>query len=327
MDISEFLLLKGGIEETSYILINLALMASLVGSASGVLYIFRKGDLQKKITIFGIIATAVLLTLLYIFLIQYHLKMGSVEFINIFQGGTFHLAVPFWIENERLLFWIWTYALMAIWANFRFRLPLLNSALSVILLIYMAIFVITDPYDPLPELGALYGNYLSIIGSHTAMQNQQQVLIMYNTLQSLIGKYYFYNTSYMWTHPPMVFIAYSAFTINFAACILMLVKNEKIYDKAAYSFGKFGYFILTISMLLGYPWALKAWEGSSWWWSPIISASFMLWFMYTGYLHTRIYITDRKMWWLSGILGILGFVMVVFAYILLFVIPGIHSYA
>jgi ABC-type transport system involved in cytochrome c biogenesis permease subunit len=136
---------------------------------------------------------------------------------------------------------------------------------------------------------------------------------------------FYYNSTYMWTHPPMLFIAYASLIITFAACIYMLKNHDRTYEEIAYRYAKIGYILLTTGMLVGYPWAVEAWKDSAWWWDPKISGSIMMWVLYTAYLHAHIYAGKGKMWSMTAYLGIICFASLVFTYLLTYIVPGIHS--
>ena len=105
-----------------------------------------------------------------------------------------------------------------------------------------------------------------------------------------------------------------------------MFKKDDVYDKIAYSHAKIGYLLLTVGMLIGYPWAVLAWDGD-WWWDSKINGSIMMWVLYSAYLHTRIHLCKRSMWEVTAILGIVCFISLIFTYLLTYVVPGIHSMA
>ena len=299
-------------------LIYLVLVTGLIASAFSALYLLRRGERYGRLSFYAALALAVELTLLYVLLVRYHLGMARISYINPLEGGRFSILPPFWVEEERLLFWLWVYAFMVLYA-WRYRAGGLASALNFgSLALAIAIFF-TGREQPLPEMTELAERYL--------LWELHPFSAPVELFRSLIGRYYLYSTWYMWLHPPMIFTAYAAFTVNFFACTAMLLKRQRIYDGIAYAYAKFGYVLLTVGMLIGYPWALEAWRGESWWWSPIISASLMLWFFYSAYLHARLYINDRNMWRTTAALGIVAYLSVVFAYLTIFLLPGVHAYA
>lgn len=298
-------------------LVYIALAIGIIASILSALYLWKKDERYGRFSYYAATALMVELTLLYALLVRYHLGLASISYINPFEGGRFNILLPFWVEKERLLFWLWSYTFMVLYA-WRYRARRFASALNFGFLFFLIAIFLTGREEPLPEMSKLAGQYL--------LWELHPFSAPVELFRSLIGKYYLYSTWYMWLHPPMIFIAYAAFTVNFFACITMLLKRKEIYDSIAYAYAKFGYVLLTIGMLIGYPWALEAWRGQSWWWSPIISASFMLWFFYSAYLHMRLYIKDGKIWRITAILGIIAYLSVIFAYLVIFLLPGVHAY-
>lgn len=296
--------------------IYIALGIGVAGSIFSVAYLVKKEDRYARLSFYAALALAAELTLLYFLLARYHLGLASISYLNPFEGGRFSILVPFWVEKERLLFWLWVYSFMVLYA---WRLEkCLASALNFGSLAFLVAIFITARQEPLPEITALAERYL--------VWELHPFSAPLELFRSLIGKYHLYATWYMWLHPPMIFTAYAAFTVNFFACIGMLLKRHRSYDTIAYAYAKFGYLLLTLGLLIGYPWALEAWRGISWWWSPIISASLMLWLFYSAYLHARLYIRDGKMWYITALLGIAGYLSVIFAYLVIFLLPGVHAY-
>ena len=136
---------------------------------------------------------------------------------------------------------------------------------------------------------------------------------------------FYYNAPYMWIHPPMLFAAYALLTVTFAACVFMLFSARREQEREAYFYAKLGYLLLTVGMLIGYPWALQAW-GPNWWWDPKIAASIMMWLLYSGFLHTRLYVHRRRIWFLHAWLGILCYLSRIFTYFMAWYFPGEHTF-
>lgn len=73
-----------------------------------------------------------------------------------------------------------------------------------------------------------------------------------------------------------------------------------------------GYCFFSAAMIFGGIWAYLAW-GTYWLWTPKELWTVILWLFYSLYLHARL-----RQWWSgkpSAILGILGFVIVLFTYL------------
>jgi len=230
------------------------------------------------------------------------------------EGSRF--AVPLWIEGEKLYFWAMVASVFAL--TLKGRKELL-SFLGIILSVFSSIvFFFSDPFkEPLPIVHA------EITRWYAAMAGDGNIYQIAGTIYTRIT--YYYNSTYMWTHPPMLFIAYASLIITFAACVLMILRHVRDYDEIAYNYAKPGYILLTAGMLIGYPWAIEAWKDSAWWWDPKISGSIMMWVLYSAYLHARIYVERGKLWRTTALLGVLCFVTLVFTYLLTYIIPGIHS--
>jgi len=233
-------------------------------------------------------------------------------------------AVPLWIETEKLYFWALCFSLFAWQIARKYRdtasamLPVVNIMLSLLIGIS---YLYSNPFtEPLPAVHCEITNWSQAVVS----QNPQ---LMGQLSMQLFGRItYYYNSIYMWTHPPMLFIAYASLAVTFAACVFMLLKKDAVYDRIAYGHAKIGYLFLTVGMLIGYPWAAVAWNGD-WWWDPKINGSIMMWVLYSAYLHTRIHLHRKNMWELTAVLGIVCFISLVFTYLLTYVVPGIHSMA
>ncbi len=225
-------------------------------------------------------------------------------------------AVPLWIESEKLYFWAMVACVFAL--TIKGRKELL-SFLGIILSVFSSIvFFFSNPFkEPLPVVhGEITRWYAALSGDGNAYQ-------IAGTLYGRIT--YYYNSTYMWTHPPMLFIAYASLIITCVACVFMLFRRISDYDEIAYRYAKPGYILLTAGMLIGYPWAIEAWKDAAWWWDPKISGSIMMWVLYSAYLHARIYVERGKLWRTTALLGVLCFVTLVFTYLLTYIVPGIHS--
>ncbi len=319
MELQDFLTLNSEYLGIYSSVLKLVFLAGAVNFLSALGYLLKGGKSFYKASRYSHYAMTASLTLLFIVLIKYHLALSSIEYFNPFEGGSIKISLPFWIEKERLLFWLWIYTFMVIYAE-RYRVRSFVASLYLGSFAFLLAIYFTNSSAPLPEMSALIKEYL-IWETHPYYDNRALILF-----RSLIGKYYLYSTWYMWIHPPMLFISYAAFTVNFFANIFLIINKDYIYDKIGYAYAKFGYFLLTIGLLIGYPWALEAWRGQSWWWAPIISSSFILWFFYSAYLHARFYIKDRGMLMVTAVFGILGYLSVIFAYLVIFFLPGVHAY-
>jgi cytochrome c biogenesis factor len=230
--------------------------------------------------------------------------------------GRFQL--PLWIEGEKLYFWALCLAFFLL-----ARVPETVKKLSLLSLslIVWINLIFQNPFtQPLPLF------HQEVTRAAQAFQTGQ-LAIQFEAVGQLYGRlHYFYNSSYMWTHPPLLFLSYAAFTIAFISALLMLCKGEGDAEKSCYFWTKLGYLPLTLGILIGYPWAILAWQNQPWWWAPKINISLMMWVFYTAYLHSHLQLKRRGFWGLSASLNLLSFLALLFTYLTTYLIPGVHSY-
>lgn len=233
---------------------------------------------------------------------------------------TGHVAVPLWVESEKLFVW----ALMAAALGtvmVRHRRALLPGVMFITSVLVAGAALLGKPFtQPVPQFFSQYIGYLQ------AMSNGGQTAM--GAFQGMEGsRQFYYNAWYMWVHPPLLFLSYGCFAISFVATLLMIASRHSSYETTAYRWARLGYLPLTFGMLIGFPWALAAWTGESWWWSGKVNMSLMMWLLYTGVLHARLYLRRAGMWKWVAALGVLSFLILVLTYITTYVVPGAHSYA
>ncbi|MBI5641540.1 MAG: cytochrome c biogenesis protein CcsA [Nitrospirae bacterium] len=121
------------------------------------------------------------------------------------------------------------------------------------------------------------------------------------------------------THVALSFFAYALFGIAAVLGILFLGRHGAKKELPAaqieslqYRTILVGYCFFSIAMVFGGIWAYLAW-GTYWLWTPKELWTVILWLFYSLYLHARM-----KQWWSgrpSVILGIIGFIIVMFTYL------------
>lgn len=227
--------------------------------------------------------------------------------------------LPLWLENEKYYFWFMCYALMALIGHYRLAHVRLRAVLHILMALQVALlFWVVNPFvDPLPKFFAAIEPWFTMnlpIGQRFGLFMQLYPKMIF-----------YYNAEYMWFHPPMLFLSYACITMTFVTSVFMLVRRELAIEIMGYDYAKLGFFMLTLGMLLGYPWALKAW-GPNWWWDPKICSSIMMWAIYSTYLHTRLYANKPFMWYFSSILGIACFLAMIFTFVSSFFFPGEHTF-
>lgn len=236
------------------------------------------------------------------------------------------IVTPIWIESEKLYLWAVIFAVMALVAR-RHR-----KELEPILGTFLALFAIgavtvSRPFtEPLPQFLGTVRAYLALASAPnpgTFVSNPR----LLTAAQQFEGLRDYYASPFMWVHPPLLFFCYGAFVVSFAAVVLMLRHRRGEFETTAYRWARLGYLPLTAGMLLGFPWAVLAWKGQSWWWSGRVDVSIMMWLLYTAYLHGRLYLRREGMWRWVAVLAVLSFAALVLTYLATYVVPGIHSVA
>lgn len=113
-------------------------------------------------------------------------------------------------------------------------------------------------------------------------------------------------------HVVLAFLSYGLFGIAFVLGCLYLKEQDSLLERCQYRAVLVGYCLFSLSMIFGGIWAYLAW-GTYWLWTPKELWTSILWLFYTLYLHVRL-----RSWWLgkpSALLGIAGFLVVLFTYL------------
>lgn len=251
-------------------------------------------------------------------LVWYHFKINQILVLPIANKSTTRFYLPFWIEGEKLFFWAFLFSILLIsrpnkkiesWLYFGLGVLVLSS------LLFDQAFL-----NPLPSFNR------EVLETWQMAKNAETSQAYEYLLQFGFRAKYFYNTTYMWTHPPFIFFSYAAFFYSFIASLYLLHHLDEEVEKLIYSFIKIGYFALTVGLLVGYPWAVSAWKNEPWWWSPKLNISLMMWLLYTAYLHLRLHPNYRKNFrWLTC-LNLLSFSSLFLTYLSTYLIPGVHAY-
>jgi heme exporter protein C len=109
-------------------------------------------------------------------------------------------------------------------------------------------------------------------------------------------------------HVPAGITGLTAFALNFAACLMYLIKRNRWWDHLAVATAEVGVMFLTMLLITGPIWAKPAWF--VWWtWSPRLTSSLILWMLYVAYLLIRNYVADpERKAAISAVFGIVAFV-------------------
>ncbi len=114
------------------------------------------------------------------------------------------------------------------------------------------------------------------------------------------------------THVGLSFFAYALFGIGAVLGILFLVAREEKSELLQYKSILVGYCLFSAAMVFGGIWAYLAW-GTYWLWTPKELWTVILWLFYSLYLHARL--TRQWTGRPSVVLGVIGFVIVMFTYL------------
>ena len=148
-------------------------------------------------------------------------------------------------------------------------------------------------------------------------------------------------SNWLTSHVITCFMGYAAFAIAFGCGLIYLLKNldkdktekpagflEKLpalatLDTLIYQSIALGFVFLTIGIMTGSIWAHYAW-GSYWSWDPKETWSLITWLIYAIILHAR-----HVRGWRGkrmAIFALIGFACVLFTYLGVNYLPGLHSY-
>jgi len=266
--------------------------------------------------------TAVVLLAGEAILVWYHFRLWQIAVVVDPLTGltTGRVAVPLWVESEKL--YVWALVLAVLGALMRkSRNDLLPGVATITAVLIAGAALLGHPFtQPVPGFLGQYMGYLEAMigggreagGAFQGMESARQ---------------FYYNSWYMWVHPPLLFVSYGCFAVSFVATVKMISRRHSSFETVSYHWSRLGYLSLTFGMLLGLPWALEAWTGESWWWSGKVNMSMMMWLLYTAVLHARLYLRRRGLWRVVAGLSIVAFVTLVLTYITTYVVPGAHSYA
>jgi cytochrome c-type biogenesis protein CcsB len=145
-------------------------------------------------------------------------------------------------------------------------------------------------------------------------------------------------SNWLIAHVVTCFIGYAAFGLSLAISIMYLMKEKRedqansltahlpdirFLDELNHQMIMFGFLFLTAGIITGSVWANSAW-GRYWGWDPKETWSLITWFVYATILHARM----MRGWHGKRIayLSMVGFGAVLFTYLGVNLLPGLHSY-
>jgi cytochrome c biogenesis factor len=295
---------------------------ALLLSVAVALAVFAVVPRLKRWRGWALFASTVLLALGEGVLIWFHYRIFQLAQVMdpLTSGVTGRVAVPLWVESEKLFVWALVVAVLGLVMQ-RHREELLPGVMLITAVLIGGAALLGKPFtQPIPGFFGQYIGYLQAMAT-----GGQAAGSAFTGMES--ARQFYYNAWFMWVHPPLLFIGYGCFALSFVATLLMISRRHSSYETTAYRWARMGYLPLTLGMLLGFPWALAAWQGEAWWWSGKVNMSLMMWLLYTGVLHARLYLRHRGMWKTVAALSVLSFAVLVLTYATTYLVPGAHSYA
>lgn len=254
-----------------------------------------------------------------LFLFWFHLRIyRAFSFPSPPEGNPVRPLPPLWIEGEKLYFWAFLLGAYGLFSWRRDPGPFPRAVEAARALFLLLSLLVQNPFlSPLPGLH----RELSFLASLES-SDFQALMLRAMFAERVQG---FYNSSYMWIHPPLLFAAYAALIPSFLGALFHLL-GYRTGEELAYRYGRWGYLLLSAGLFLGYPWTLAAWKDLPWWWDPKVNLSIMMWVFYTAYLHLRLWGGARGRE-LSVPLNLLSFIVLVATYLATYLLPGVHSSA
>jgi heme exporter protein C len=115
-------------------------------------------------------------------------------------------------------------------------------------------------------------------------------------------------------HVPMAFMGFAAFGVVLAGSVGYLWRGSARADSLAHAAAEIGVLFMTLVIVTGSLWSRPVW-GVWWTWSPQLTTSLVLWFIYVAYLMLRAYAPpgDQAARY-AAVLGIIGFIDVPIVY-------------
>lgn len=111
-----------------------------------------------------------------------------------------------------------------------------------------------------------------------------------------------------YVHVPAAMTMYAGFTIASLASFLYLLRPNRVWDMVAVSGAEVGLLFCVYVLVSGPLWAYKAW-GTAWTWDPQLTATFVLFLLFTGYMLLRIFSgSGERVRKIAAVLAIIAFV-------------------
>jgi len=246
------------------------------------------GRLATFVTLAGLLGQSLAIVLRWIE--SYDLGIGHAPLSNLY---------------ESLIFFAWTIVFLYLLIEWRTK----NRTLGVFA-------------TPIAFLAMAYASYSPTLSS--------QIQPLVPALKS----------NWLIAHVLTCFFGYAAFGLAFGLSLMYLLKkrgkpegsnvfiriipDSSILDDMSYQMVVIGFLLLTLGIITGSVWAHSAW-GRYWGWDPKETWSLITWLVYAALLHSRMVRgwKGNKL----ALLSIIGFFCVLFTYLGVNYLAGLHSYA
>lgn len=117
-----------------------------------------------------------------------------------------------------------------------------------------------------------------------------------------------------YVHVPVALVGFLAFGVVVIGSVGYLWKKSERMDALAYASAEIGVLFTSLMLITGMLWAKPVW-GVWWTWSPQLTTSLILWFIYTAYLMLRAYSPQGgQAARYAAVVGIIGFLDVPVVY-------------
>ena len=275
----------------------------------------KRGDLilsaeRTVLVVFGLVAVASA-AVIYAFLTNQYQYQYIASYSNR-ELSTFYKVSGLWAgQTGSLLFWALLLGLFSSIAILQNRdknrdlMPYVAGTLLAVLSFFLVVIVsVSNPFELLPFAPA------DGRGLNPQLQNP-----------------------WMTTHPPTLYLGFTAFTIPFAFAIAALVsdKLDTRWITTTRRWTILSWFFLTLGIIFGMMWAyVELGWGGYWFWDPVENASFLPWLTATAFLHSVMIQEKRGMLKMWNILLVIGtFLLCIFATFLTRsgLIESVHSFA
>jgi len=149
-------------------------------------------------------------------------------------------------------------------------------------------------------------------------------------------------SNWLVSHVVTCFLGYACFTVSFGLGVMYLLEERgekkggsrrggfaailpsaEILDELIYQSVMLGFILLGLGIITGSVWAHSAW-GAYWSWDPKETWSLITWLIYALLLHSRLVRGSRGR--RTAVIAIIGFASMLFTYLGVNHIPGLHSY-